>query len=373
MSGQVHSLWVRAVDAGLCGESGENCSAPLLERFLIGPENLELESTLLACCEAWWKGARSGWEWRPETPWVLTIAGPSGSGKTHLVQGLCQWWTATDSTSRVRQEPAVDFARAYRDADQLGDLDAFRDRYESWGIWVVEDVHRLTEQPGAQLELARLIEARTDAMRPTICSMVTPVSSANDWSAQLTSRLAGGLVAEVEYPTRSTRLAWIDRWSQETGRRVEGTVAEQLADRDDLGIPQLTGALLSLAAGSVGDEPSRLSLTDVRLRIDQVAPERAVSLADIVKATARQCRLRVADIRGKSRRTGNMRARSIAMYLAREMTGLSLERIGEYFSGRDHTTVIHACRKIERLLEREVELKSELEGIRIRMQSSEPA
>ena len=344
-----------------------------LDTFWIGPENEALRVGIVYFLR-WLEDPCLGVaqaedsQLLPVPPTPLTLWGGPGMGKSHLAQGLSHWWRHHFPERTVVLRTAPDFGRSFHEAEQFEDLEHFRETYDTAGLVIIEDVHHLEQRESSQVELARVLQTRGDAGLPTVCTTLGPWNASAGYVPQLDSRLSAGIARALARPRHATRAAYITARAERLGQRIEDEAVEYLAAQEQISFFQLQGILQNVAPLLTADEPS-VTLKVVRDYLMGDPHGHEIALAAIARATAKHCQVKVQEIRGKSRRSGIMRARSIAMYLARKLTTLSLEGIGEYFSGRDHTTVIHACKKVERLLAEEADLGAELEEIRLLIRS----
>ena len=305
--------------------------------FIIGPENRLVEVVFRAVlgnrCDAY-------------NPIVLH--GPSGVGKTHLARGLVEAWRMQHRRGAM-YETAVDFARRLNDAFQTNDIKEFRNRYRSPLLLVVEDLGELVTRPAAQEELLHTLDAQVDQdHRVVLTSRLDPAEMV-ELLPGLRSRLGAGLTVRLESPGPAAREAIVRRVV--AGRMLNFTEAAICSLIEGLpGVAaELIGAINQLGMRSEVDSRA-VDGEDVREYLEARRDSDSPRLRDIAAATARHFSLKVSMLRSVSRRQAVVRARGVAMYMARLVTDDSLEQIGAYFGGRDHTTVLHACRKTDELL-----------------------
>jgi chromosomal replication initiator protein len=306
--------------------------------FLAGPENRLLEPAVRGVL-----GRRPA----PYNP--LLLHGPSGTGKSHLARGLLAAWRDRFPGQPVVYTTAVDFARELADAIETQAVVDLRARYRTASLLVFEDVGRLVDKPAAQAELIHTMDAvRHEGGQIVVTATVSP-GELRELAPALQSRLLAGLTVALSPPGPAARLAILRQLADLREIELAEPVAQALAEGLNGTVPELLGALVQL------DVPARLDGTSidaqaVRHWLAERNGARQPQLADVAAATARYFSLKVSELRGPSRRRPVVAARDVAMHLARSLMRLSLQQIGQYFGGRDHTTVMHACRKIEGLL-----------------------
>jgi chromosomal replication initiator protein len=304
-------------------------------------------------------------------------------GKSHLAQGLAAEFRRQAAPDRVVVLEASDFARQYSEAIELQTTSELTSLWRSARLLVIENVGELSTQESAnwmlnaQCELCRTLDALELAGGQAIITANSSLDSLG-LIPQLAGRLAAGLVVEVASPGKATRERLTADVAAQQGLAVSPFLLNRLAAGITGSARDLYAALARLAL-SQQVEGSRVDREGVdRDGVDRVvaefAQQREPSLEDIVGAAARHFGLRPAAVRGPSRQRHVALARGVAMYLARELTSLSFERIGEYFGGRDHTTVLHACRKLAGRLD-DPQTHATLQAIHasIRQPSSRPS
>jgi chromosomal replication initiator protein len=280
----------------------------------------------------------------------IVFHGPPGMGKTHLAMGLAAAWKSRSRQSQAVYVPAIDFARELADAIEEQAVGDFRTRYRQASLLAIDDVDLLCTKEGAQRELVYTIDALLESGGRVVLTSSTPPEDLTGLVPNLLGRLLSGLSVGLALPGVETRFAILSRLARSRQVAVGEAVLRLLADKLSAPVPALLGALheLELAARVDG---GAITLERARQYLAQRTSSSRPTLGEIAVATARHLSLRLADLRGPSRRRAVVAARGVAMYLARTLTASSLKQIGTYFHGRDHTTVSHGCRKTERLLE----------------------
>ena len=315
--------------------SARRCEkTPGLGEFVAGPENCLVDEAVRSVLE----------ETAPYS--LLVLYGPPGTGKSHLALGLAAAWKTLYPRRPVAYVTAIDFARELTDAIETQAVDDFRAGYRRTSLLIVEDLGYLAGKEAAQRELVYTLDALADAGgRLVLTAPVAPGQLAG-MVPGLQSRLTAGLAVPLARPGREARLTILQRLAGLREIQLSGAAARLLAEGLNATVSGLLGALLQLEmAARVNGE--RIDGDAVRRYLAERNGSEERSMHDIALATARHFSLKLAELRGPSRRRAVAAARGVAMYLTRVLTRQSLEQIGRYFGGRDHTTVSYACRKTE--------------------------
>ena len=310
--------------------------------FLVGPENRLVATAVRSVVE------RQVQCYNP-----LVFYGPSGTGKSHLAEGLAAAWKTRNRRQKVVCTTAVDFARELADAIETQAVDEFRAKYRGAALLVIEDLGMLIGGKSGKLNVQEELIHTLDALVAEDRWVIVTASAAPNMLPgilpALQSRLMAGLTIPLAPPGVEARLAILRQLATLRKIPLSEPAAMMLAEGLVGTAPELAGSLLQFAA------PAKLE----NIRLDGAAAKkyladrnhsRQPSLHEIALATARHFSLRIADMRSSVRKRALVVARGVAVYLTRRLTGESLENIGTYFGGRDHTTVLHSCRKTEELI-----------------------
>jgi len=345
----VHSIPLPAFpDAEQAGHLTElkRCAVSL-PQFLIGPENrlakVAVENQLLP--------GSSQLAFNP-----LVICGPAGCGKSRLASGLAAVWQ--------QRYPRADIL--FLSSDQKIANDDRLDQHTT--LMVIEDLDLCSGKPSAQryleISIDRLLRA---GGRLLVTSAMAP-PALKHLSSRLTSRLTAGLTINLIAPQRQTRQALLAAGAKMHGIRLTDSATAELANLlVGSSVAETLQALDQLVLLSDGDET-----TDETKQVDAevvrrhfMSPKSAVvvSMRRIVDAAARHHNLKVADLKGRSRRRAVAGARNIAMYIASRHGKFSLKKIGKFLDGRDHTTVMHGCRTVEELLSGDAMFRQQIDSI----------
>ena len=326
--------------------------------FLVGPENRLVHAAVESLV------GRVKSIYNP-----LTLVGPPGSGKSHLAAGLVAVWREQFGPRSATYVPAVDFARQWTDATETHATGDFQERYRRVKLLAIDDADLLASKPAAQQELVHTLDALLLEGGQVVLTFSTPPQRTQGLVERLQSRILAGLVVPLAFPTPSTRLAALRRFASLRQLDLPEEAALVLADGLSGPLSEVWAAVLGLELSARVDGGP---ITVRRVR-DWLAGRDAgepPALRDIAAATARHFSLKVGDLRSASRRRGVVLARDVAMYLARLLTGKSFEQIGEYFNGRDHSTVSHGCSKTEDLLKSDPVLRMLVDRVRQEFQAT---
>ena len=344
--------FVRTDEGSERGLSQDASQHPLLRPFVAGPENrlaaVAAESVLHA-------------KTSPYNP--LLFYGPSGVGKSHLALGLAQAYNKQHSKSRVLTITAADFARGCAAAAETDGLSEMRARYRDASLLVLDDLGQLSSKTSAQQEFIHVLDDRSRQDRPVIVTASSRPAESGRLLPALVSRLSAGLTVPLVAPSGGVRLVILERIAAEHHVALSASAARILAQMLPLTIPRLRGALLDLAT-VVGMDGGVIDATHAQHFAAKHSARRQPDIATIASAVAKQFRVKVSDLKGPSRRQMVVIPRGVAMYLARQFTGQSLQQVGRYFGRRDHTTVLHACRKTQRLAQSDDTIQSAIKNLR---------
>lgn len=286
----------------------------------------------------------------------IVFHGPTGTGKTFLARGLVHLWNARHAQMTAVITSGADFAREYSGAVVTDSLPDFRQRFRSPAMLMIDDLDRLQDKAPAQNELSHTLD---DLMRNRCQVLITmktaPLETAG-LSPGLVSRLSGGLSVPVTTPGHVGRKAILVELLKLHGVRLTDQAMELLTGSSLLapagstpGFGDLNHLVTSLAA-QTGDDRAEFGSDDLRSWLAEQQAARAIPMNLITRQVSKYFQMHVADLKGPTRQQRVVRARGVAMFLARQWTGKSLEQVGRHYGNRDHTTVLHACRKTEELM-----------------------
>ena len=291
----------------------------------------------------------------------LFLYGGVGLGKTHLVQAIGNQLIQRQPDARLRyihaEQYVTDVVRAY----QKKAFDEFKRYYHSLDLLIIDDIQFFNNKTRTQEEFFYAFNALIEAHKQVIITCDTYPREIAGIEDRLISRFGWGLTVAIEPPELEMRVAILLKKAESQGMALDETVAFFIAKHLRSNIRELEGALRKLIAFSKfhGREPT-LEVAREALRDLLRVQTRAVSIENIQKTVADFYRVKVADLFSKKRTADLVKPRQIAMYFAKELTSLSLPEIGDSFGGRDHTTVLHAVRKIADARKNDSHLNHEL-------------
>jgi len=281
------------------------------------------------------------------------VYGGSGLGKTHLLQAIGHYVIQNQKSAKVVYLSSEQFTNEFIDAIQHGSLVKFRKKYRSADVLMIDDIQFLAGKERSQEEFFHTFNTLHDGHKQIVLSSDRPASEIEKLEHRLVSRFEWGMTAELQPPDVETRIAILKKKAESLSIALEPWVIEFLADRIRNNVRRLEGALMRVASyKSLSDrEITRDAIENLLRDIFQEQARRAVTIEQIQRKVAEQYDVRLADMTSKRRPANIAFPRQIAMYLARELTKSSLSDIGDAFGGKDHGTVIHACKLVKRRLE----------------------
>ena len=280
----------------------------------------------------------------------LFIWGESGLGKTHLLHAIGHYAKELRPNMRVRYVSSEELTNDFINSIATDTREAFKRRYRNVDMLIVDDIQFLEGKESTQEEFFHTFNALHQANKQIVLSSDRPPKKLTTLEDRLRTRFEGGLTTDVTSPDLETRIAILTKKAQLEGIQLPEDVKQLIANRYDTSIRVLEGALIRVIAYcSLGDEPISLEAAEVALRdINNGTVE--VTPQAVIEVVAHYYNLTTDELVGKGRSKRFVQARQIAMYLCRELTDLSLPKLGAAFGGRDHTTVMYAERRIRESL-----------------------
>ena len=311
------------------------------ETFVIGSSNRFAHAAAVAVAEAPAKA------YNP-----LFVYGDSGLGKTHLLHAIGHYAQTLYPGLKVRYVSSEEFTNDFINMIRDGKQDGFRRRYRDVDVLLVDDIQFLENKEGTQEEFFHTFNTLHNASKQIVISSDRAPKRLVTLEDRLRSRFEWGLLTDVQPPELETRIAILRKKAIQEGLNAPADVLEYIASRISTNIRELEGALIRVTAfASLNRQGVDLQLAEIVLK--DLIPEAQgpqINAATIMGQTAAYFGLSIEDLCGTSRSRVLVTARHIAMYLCRELTDMSLPKIGQQFGGRDHTTVINADRKIRSLM-----------------------
>jgi chromosomal replication initiator protein len=325
-------------------ESFDDVSAPLdprltFDNFVVGKSNELAHAAAYRVAEA---------ETVPFNP--LFLYGGVGLGKTHLMHAIAWHIRRRKSHKRViylsAEKFMYQFIRALRNKSTM----AFKEQFRSVDVLMVDDVQFIIGKESTQEEFFHTFNALADQNRQVILSADKSPSDLEGLEERMRSRLGWGLVADIHPTTYELRLGILQSRAEQSGVEMPQKVLEFLAHRIASNVRELEGALTRITAhATLVGRPVTLESAQELLKDLLRANDRRVSIEEIQRRVAEHFNIKLADMQSPRRARTVARPRQIAMYLAKQLTTRSLPEIGRKFGGRDHTTVMHAVKKVEEL------------------------
>ena len=337
----------------------EDISAPLdprfqFDNFIVGKSNEFAYAAARRVAES------------PTVPFnPLFLYGGVGLGKTHLMHAIAWHIRKADPDRRVIYLSAEKFMYQFIRALRFQDTMAFKEQFRSVDVLMIDDVQFISGRETTQEEFFHTFNALVDQNRQVIISADKSPSDLEGMEERLRSRLGWGLVADIHQTDYELRLSILQSKAEKLGAQIPPKVLEFLAHKITSNVRELEGALNRVVAHAtlVGRDIT-LEATQEVLHDLLRANDRRVTIEEIQKRVAEHFNVRVADMHSARRARAVARPRQIAMYLAKQLTSRSLPEIGRKFGGRDHTTVMHAVRKVEELRATDSSFSEDVELLR---------
>jgi len=312
------------------------------DTFVVGNNNNFAYAAALAVAQA------PGKSYNP-----LFLYGGVGLGKTHLLHAIGQHVVVHKKGARVAFVSSEKFTNEYIDGIQNNQLARFRKKYRQTDVLLIDDIQFLAGKERIQEEFFHTFNALHEGHKQIVLTCDRPASEIQNLEHRLVSRFEWGLVTDLQPPDVEMRLAILQKKAQIMGVHLPDEIMQFLANRIRANIRRLEGALIRVAsyAALTGKE---LSLEMVESLLREVLHEEgrfAINIEAIQKRVAEHFDIRLADMTSKRRPENIAFPRQVAMFLSRQMTDTSLCAIGEAFGGRDHGTVLHACRLVKDRME----------------------
>jgi chromosomal replication initiator protein len=324
------------------------------DSFVIGPNNEIAHAASLAVAQS-----------PAKTYNPLFIYGGVGLGKTHLMQAIGDYSCTHTRNTRVMYLSSELFINEFIDAIQHNNLVKFRKRYRQADLLLIDDIHFLGGKERSQEEFFHTFNTLFDGHKQIVLSSDRPASEISNLEHRLVSRFEWGLTAELQPPDVETRMAILRKKALALKIKLQDEIFEFLATRIKTNVRRLEGALMRVAsfASLSGRELSHDVVEHLLKDILQEEARRAVTIDQIQRRVAEHFDVRLADMTSKRRPANIAFPRQIAMYLARELTKASLNEIGEAFGGRDHGTVLHACKLVKKRMKEQDKIRQTISFI----------
>jgi chromosomal replication initiator protein len=324
------------------------------ETFVVGPNNEIAHAASLGVAQT---PART---YNP-----LFMYGGVGLGKTHLMQAIGHFVWAKKKSTKVIYLSSELFINEFIDAIQHSNLVKFRKRYRQADLLLIDDIQFLGGKERSQEEFFHTFNTLFDGHKQIVLSSDRPASEIANLEKRLVSRFEWGLTAELQPPDIETRMAILRMKARAMQIKLRDEVFEFLANRIRSNVRRLEGALMRVAsfASLSGKELTHEVVEHLLKDILQEEARHSVTIEQIQRRVAEHFDVRIADMTSKRRPANIAFPRQVAMYLARELTKASLNEIGDAFGGRDHGTVLHACKLVRKRMKEQDSLRQTISFI----------
>ncbi len=329
------------------------------EGFVVGSSNRFAHAATLAIAEAPAKA------YNP-----LFIYGGVGLGKTHLMQAACHYISDMHRGLKLFYTTSESFTNELINGIQNRTTQKFREKYRSVDVLLIDDIHFIAGKESTQEEFFHTFNALYDGHKQIVLSSDRAPKTIPGLEERLISRFEWGLVTDVQLPDFETRVAILKKKAERNGTKLPDDILYFIAEKIKTNIRELEGALIKLIAYSaLENKKINLELAKHILKDAGSESSKKITIELIQKKVADYFDIKISDMKTKKRTRQVAYPRHIAMYLIREMTDLTLPEIGGHFGGRDHSTVIHACDKVDTDLKKNQNVKNLLQKLMLDIKS----
>lgn len=333
----------------------------VFDNFVVGPCNQLAHASCVAVSQS------PGTVYNP-----LFIHGSAGLGKTHLLQAVCHRVLDHTPAARIAYLSCEMFVNHFIEAVEKGALSGFRYRYREADLLLIDDLQFLTGKDRTQEEFFHTFNTLYQLHKQIVLSADCSPAEIPQLEERLVSRFKWGLVARVDPPCVETRMAILRKKLSLRGWELPDDVTQYVAGAVKSNARELEGALNRLHSHALVEKrPVDLPFVKRVLGEDRSAPRRHIRIQDIANAVMERYAVRLSDLQGRRRSRSIVLPRQVGMYLARKLTPYSLNEIGNFFGGRDHSTVLHANRLVARRRQKDAAFRTRLDEIEEALQRSE--
>jgi chromosomal replication initiator protein len=328
------------------------------DNFIVGPENEMAHGASLAVAK------EPGHYYNP-----LFIHGPTGLGKTHLMHANAHSVYAANPQARIAYISSETFTNDFIQALQTGSVASFRRRYRELDLLLIDDIHFLAGKESTQDEFFHTFNELHNNHKQVVLTSDRPASEIAKLQERLVSRFQWGMVCSIQAPGLETRIAILRKKAAARGLDLQPEIAEFIASRIARNVRNLEGAVTRIV-GLVGMTRKPLELAQVEKLLHDILVEEAshtLTAEVIQRKVAEHYRIQMSDMTSKRRMQNIAFPRQVAMYLATQLTGMSLVSIGQAFGGRDHGTVIHARKTVVNQMEVDANVRRTVEYLRAQL------
>lgn len=325
------------------------------ENFIVGPGNQMAHAACIAIANA------PGKAYNP-----LFLYGYTGLGKTHLMHAVAHQVLANNKKAKVVYTSTEKFTNEFIQAIQMNTMTQFRRKYRRIDVLLLDDIHFLSGKERIQEEFFYTFNELFEAQKQIFLCSDRPASEIAKLESRLVSRFQWGLVTDIQAPDLETRIAILSKKAEDLHISLDYNVLNYLAEHVSTNVRRLEGALTRVAS-YMQLSKARVDINILKMLMKDIFQEETTSnttIETIQQRVAEFYNLKTSDLLGKRRPANIAMPRQVAMYLCRALTPQSLVEIGLAFGGRDHGTVIHACKSVENMIEQDDVIKRNVEHLR---------
>jgi len=293
----------------------------------------------------------------------LFILGGVGLGKTHLLHAIGNFITKNRKSYKVFYTPAENFMNEMIHAIQKRKMFSFKNKYRQLDVLLIDDIQFLADKEMLQEEIFHTFNSLYDAGKQIVMTADRPPREIPTLQERLVSRFQWGLVVDIKPPDLETRMAILKKKADEEKVSVPDEVIHYIAQRVKKNIRELEGCLRRVIAYHIYTKKEITLETTEEILKDMIKEGKGLGLDELVEVVSRLFNVNEKEVRGKTRKAEIVLARQVAMYLSRKILGVSLKRIGSFFGGRDHSTVLHSIEKVENLVKTDEEFSRKVKKI----------
>jgi chromosomal replication initiator protein len=323
------------------------------DTFVVGPSNQLSHAAAVAVSE------KPGTTYNP-----LFMYGSVGLGKSHLLQAVCHAILAKNPRARVAYLSCETFVNEFISAIQRNNLPSFRDRHRQLDLLLIDDIQFLSRAERSQEEFFHTFNDLYNARKQIVLTSDQPPQEINGLQDRLISRFKSGLISRIEPPSYEMRVAILKKKSELRNVDIPNDVIDYIATVVSTNILELDGAVTKVVGyASLLNQAITVDVARTALH-EPTGAKPQISIEEILKVVTKHYAVRVSDLQSKKRTRSIVLPRQVSMYLARALTMMSLEEIGGYFGGRDHSTVLHAEEKIRTEIQRDPGVAGTIEKLK---------
>lgn len=302
---------------------------------------------------------------RPGTSYnPLFLYGGVGLGKTHLLSAIGNFISMRDPHLRIAYLSSEQFTNDVINSIRYDKMIEFRNKYRNVDALLIDDIQFISGKERTQEEFFHTFNTLYEANKQVVISSDRSAKEMSDIEERLRSRFEMGLIADIQPPDLETKIVILRRKAEVEGIPLPNDVALLLATHIKTNIRELEGALIRLGAfSSLTGQEITVEMAKRVLRDTIQEKKRVVTIEDIQRAVAERFQIKLVELKSKKRTKNLVFPRQICMFLCRELTSLSFPEIGKHFGGKDHSTVIHACKQIEKGMGEDFNLKTTLDSL----------